>query len=230
MDSEAVVLTIGFMNIRGQTGLSSAKQAQIESFLVKHKLDVLNLQEINIIDDSFSNSDTISCSYNIISNNSPTKYGTASLVKSDFLPENVLLDSMGRAIVFNIGSLTLGNLYLPSGTDSTSKSSREQYLSETIPKLLLNRQDSGCMGGDLNCISDKAYCIHNPAFKLSPSLGRLIKSFDLANSFRTLHPSTKAFSHYYHSIQLGEGATRIDRSYNWGQVKVVDARYEPISF
>ena len=119
MDSEAVVLTIGFMNIRGQTGLSSAKQAQIESFLVKHKLDVLNLQEINISDDSFSNSDTISCSYNIISNNSPTKYGTASLVKSDFLPENVLLDSMGRAIVFNIGSLTLGNLYLPSGTDST---------------------------------------------------------------------------------------------------------------
>ena len=33
-------IKIGFMNIKGQTGLSRAKQHQIESFLVKHKLDV----------------------------------------------------------------------------------------------------------------------------------------------------------------------------------------------
>ena len=38
---------IGFMNIRGQTGLTSTKQLQIESFIIREKLDILNPQEIN---------------------------------------------------------------------------------------------------------------------------------------------------------------------------------------
>ena len=133
MTEQEQVLSIGFMNIRGQTGLSYSKQAQIESFLIKQKIDILNLQEINICDDSFSNCDVISSSYNIISNNSPTKYGTACLVKSDFIPSNILLDTNGRVIVFNIGPLSLANLYLPSGTDSHSRASRENYWSEIIP-------------------------------------------------------------------------------------------------
>ena len=115
------ILSIGFINIRGQTGLTSAKQAQIESFLTQQKLDVLHLQEINICDDSFLNCNVISSSFNIISNNSPSKYGTASIIKSDFIPENVHLDSN----VFYIGQITLANLYLPSGTDAASRSSRE---------------------------------------------------------------------------------------------------------
>ena len=155
MTSPTEILSVGFMNIRGQTGLSNAKQAQIESFIIQQKLDVLHLQEINICEDSFSNCNVVSSSYNIISNNSPSKYGTASIVKSDFKPENILLDSSGRAIIFNIGQITLGNLYLPSGTDGLSRSSREHYFSETIPQLLLNRLDTGCIGGDMNCITNK---------------------------------------------------------------------------
>ena len=126
MTSPDQVLSIGFINIHGQTGLNSAKQSQIESFIVKQKIDVLNLQEINVCDDTFATCDVISSSYNIIPNNSPTKYGTACIIKSDFTPENILLDTHGRAIVFNIGTLTLANLYLPAGTDSISKSSREK--------------------------------------------------------------------------------------------------------
>ena len=133
------ILSVAFMNIRGQTGLTSPKQDQIESFIVRNKIDVLHLQEINITEDSFSTCNVISSSYNLLSNNSPTKYGTASIIRSDFTPENILLDSTGRAIVFNIGDMTLANLYLPSGTDSTSRYSREQHFSEIIPKLLLNR-------------------------------------------------------------------------------------------
>ena len=190
------------MNIRGQTGLTISKQAQIESFVVKEKIDVLHLQEINICDDSFSTCDILSSTYNIISNNSPTKYGTASLVKTDFIPENILLDSNGRVIIFNIGSVTLANLYLPSGTDNISRSGREQYCSETIPKLLLNRLDSGCIGGDFNCIIDKADCTNNPASKMSPSLVRMVRTFDMKDSYRAVHPSTQAFSHFYHIVQL----------------------------
>ena len=119
--------------------------------------------------------------------------------------------------------LTLGNLYLPSGTDSTSKSKREQYLSETVPKLLLNRLDAGCIGGDLNCITDRKDCTHNPASKTSPSLAKMVKTFDMKDSYRELYPNNLVYSHYYHSIQLGEGATRID-------IRIVETKYEPIAF
>ena len=79
--AEENILSVAYINIRGQTGLSSAKQDQIETFILRNKIDILHLQEINISEDSFSNCNTISSSYNLLSNNSPTKYGTASLVR-----------------------------------------------------------------------------------------------------------------------------------------------------
>ena len=218
------------MNTRGQTGLTSAKQSQIESFLIKEKLDILNLQEIHISDDSFSTCNAICSSFNILSNNAISKYGTATIINSDLQAKNIRLDTNGRAIVFDIGPLTLGNLYLPSGTDANSKSSRENYFSETIPQLLLNRQDAGIIGGDMNCILTKLDCTHHPASKMSPSLARLTQIFDMKDSYRSLYPTNKIFSHYYHTVQLGQGATRIDRSYNWGELTIVDVRYVPVAF
>ena len=139
------VLKLGFMNIRGQTGLTLAKQVQIESFIIRENIDVLHLQEINITEDSFSTCNTISSGFSIISNNAINKYGTATIIKSDFSPENLLFDTKGRVIVFDIGDITLANIYLPSGSDSVSKASREEYSAVTVPQLLLNRKDSGCI-------------------------------------------------------------------------------------
>ena len=132
------ILRVGFMNIRGQTGLSSTKQHQIESFIIRENVDILHLQEINIIEDSFSGCNTISSSFNIISNNAANKYGTATIIKFDFTPSNILFDTKGRAIIFDIGNITLTNLYLPSGSDSMSRSEREEYFAAKIPQLLLN--------------------------------------------------------------------------------------------
>ena len=132
--------------------------------------------------------------------------------------------------MFNIGPLTLANLYLPAGTDGNSRTSRENYFSETIPQLLLNRLDSGCIGGDMNCITHKMDCTHNPVSKMSPSLKRMISTFDMVDNFRTLYSTSPVYSHYYHTTQLGAGATRIDRSYSWGDLKVVKASYEPVAF
>ena len=73
-------LVVAYMNIRGQTGLDISKQKQIETFINIYKPDILNLQEINISEDTFENCDAINSSYNIISNNAANKYGTASLV------------------------------------------------------------------------------------------------------------------------------------------------------
>ena len=228
--SEETILSVAFINIRGQTGLTISKQNQIESFIVRNKIDVLHLQEINILEDSFSMCHVISSSYSLLSNNSPTKYGTASLIRSELTPENILLDSNGRAIVFNIGDITLANLYLPSGTDAGSRSSREKYCAEIVPQLLINRLDSGCIGGDMNCINSKIDCTHHPAPKMSPSLAKMIQTFEMKDCYRTLYPSSKTYSHYYHTTHLGEGATRIDRSYSWGSMRVTEAKYEPLAF
>ena len=227
--SREKILNIGFMNIHGQTGLSKAKQVQIESFLTAQHLDILHLQEIHIDEDSFSVCEKISSSYNVISNNAASKYGTATLVKSELVPENILMDTQGRAIVFNIGSVTLSNLYLPSGTDGGSRAQRENYFSEIIPQLLLNRLDSGIIGGDMNCITHNIDCTHHPEAKKSPSLARMVNTFEMVDSFRSLFPNRKIFSHYYKSTQLVQGATRIDRSYNWGEIDVKDAKYVPVA-
>ena len=221
---EESILTVALMNIHGQSGLNHAKQMQIETFLHQNDIDVLHLQEIDIVEDSFRNCNFISSSYNILTNNSPTKYGTASLVKSDLYVENIVCDTEGRALIFDIGKFTLGNVYLPSGTDARSRASREQYCSETLPRLLIHSNSMGCIGGDLNCIIDKKDATNHPDSKLSPSLLRLVKAFKWQDSFRNLYPHEQIYSRYYANIRA-EGATRIDRLYHWGHVKVKDAKY-----
>ena len=142
-----------------------------------------------------------------------------------------LMDTKGRAIFFNIVPLSLGNLYLPSGTDAPTRAQRENHFAETIPQLLLNRLDAGLIGGDMSCITHNLDCTHHPESKKSPSLTRLIRTFDMVDTYRSKFPGRKIFSHYYSYGQAGgQGGTRIDRSYNWGDITVHDARYLPVAF
>ena len=112
------ILTIAYMNIRGQSSLSVVKQLQIEAFAKNNHCDIINLQEAHIESETFSTCDFIQSSYNIIDNNSRNKYGTASLVKSELKIENIKNDLEGRVILFDIGDMTFGNFYLPFGTDA----------------------------------------------------------------------------------------------------------------
>ena len=116
-ETEKKILTVAYLNIRGQSILTESKQKQIEAFAKFNKCDIIHLQEAHVDEETFSNCDFIASSYNIIANNSPTKYGTASLVRSELTPENIQLDSEGRVIVFDIGHFTTANIYLHSGTD-----------------------------------------------------------------------------------------------------------------
>ena len=93
------ILTVAYLNIRGQSTFTESKQKQIEAFAKFNKCDILHLQEAHIEEDTFSNCEFICSSYVIISNNSPTKYGTASLVRSELTPENIRFDLGGRVIV-----------------------------------------------------------------------------------------------------------------------------------
>ena len=166
-------LAIGFMNIQRQTKLPLAKQLQIEDFVKQNKIDILHIQEIEICEESFCDCSFLSESFNILSNNSENGYGTASLIRADLEYTNVKFDTAGRAIVFDIGEISFGNFYAHSGTDNISRSNRENYFSETVPSLLTSCKPSGCMGGDLNSITEKIDATTYPGAKMSPSFKRL---------------------------------------------------------
>ena len=172
-DNNVNTVNIAYLNCRGQSGFNESKQIQIENFIKINDIDILHLQESHILEDSFSNCKFIMSSFNIIHNNSQTKYGTASLVKSSLPIEDVILHHSGRIILFNIGGITLGNVYLPSGTDGTSRASRENFCGETIPNLMVNSKASGMVGGDWNNIISKDDCTKHPEAKMSPCLKRL---------------------------------------------------------
>ena len=134
-------INIAYINIKGQTGLPLSKQLQIEHFIQINDIDILHCQEIDIQEDTFDECNYISACYNVISNNSQNKYGTATIVKNEFYVENIGFDSKGRIIIFDIENITFGNCYLPSGTDASARSSREKYFSEIIPNMLINTND-----------------------------------------------------------------------------------------
>ena len=218
-----------FLNIQGQTGLKSDKSEQIENFVKKYKVDALHLQEINISEDSFSNCDFLMSNYNILPNNSVNKYGTATLIRSDFCPTNLRCDTMGKVQIYDLGNISFANIYFPSGTDGNSRAAREELCSQVLPNLLINSKDDGYIGGDFNCITDKKDATHNPEQKMSRSLERLKNNQNWKDSYRTLHPSKLEYSRFYIQRQIS-GASRIDRCYHFGGLIPMFAQYVPIAF
>ena len=187
----------------------------------------MDCKEIDLKEDTFSECNLISSSYNILANNAMNKYGTASLVKNEFVVENINNDTEGRVIAFDIGNITFCNLYLPAGNDPIMRSSRENYAAETIPKILINKRENVCIGGDLNGIIDKKDATRNPETKVSAYFKRLVSTFSWIDSYRSLHPGRQTFSRYYSNDHHGEGATRIDRMYHEGNMEIMEAEYEP---
>ena len=218
------------MNVRGQTGMDMSKQLQIEQFLKSYKIDILNCQEINISEDSFTNCDHITSSYNILSNNAANKYGTCCFVSNEYCTENVKTDTSGRLITFDIENTTFCNVYLHSGSDHVMRSGRENYAAEIIPQLMINCKEHGCVGGDWNCIIDTKDATKNAAKKQSKCLKRLVKNFSWVDSFRQLHPHSQQYSRYYDNSVHGEGASRLDRMYHFGALEVIQAYYVGVAF
>ena len=225
-------INVAFINCVGQSKFPVSKQLEIQSYVKSHNIDILHLQECKIDSESFSNCNFLRSNYNVFSNNTPndTNYGTASLVRCDLDVTNVLTDDKGRVIVFDAAGCTWGNFYLPSGTDGPSKALREKYSAEILPQLLLQRQNHGAAGGDLNAIISCQDSNRNAQTKISPSFKTLVSSFSFIDSFRILHPKSIQFSRYYCNDRHGEGASRIDRCYHWGNLKVLEAEYHSISF
>ena len=156
-------VTILYLNIYGQTKFYDHKQFQLQEMVQKYNCDIVHLQEVYISDDTLSNCHFIRNNFQVISNNSTSGYGTASLVRNDMKVENISIDTRGRLIIFDINNITYCNVYLDAGTDNDSRTSRENYLGETIPNLLINHCDAGYAGGDWNCIIEKRMLLITPA-------------------------------------------------------------------
>ena len=112
MTTENNIFKIMYMNTYGQSKLTNDKQIQIEDLLRLYNCDILHLQETHIDDSTFNNCSFLTNNYTVISNNSPSHYGTASLVKNDYSVENISFDTEGRVLCFNINSMTFCNVYL----------------------------------------------------------------------------------------------------------------------
>ena len=108
------------------------------------------MQETQIDESAFENNPFIANNFNIIFNNSETGYGVCSLINRKFSTKDELLHPSGRIIAFNIGDLTMTNIYLPSGAERTAKNLREDLCGQTIPNMMLAAKKKGMIGGDFN--------------------------------------------------------------------------------
>ena len=70
MNQENNILSIAYMNIQGQSNLTTVKQLQIQDFIKYNKIDILHMQETEICENTFSDCEFISSSLNLVSNNS----------------------------------------------------------------------------------------------------------------------------------------------------------------
>ena len=227
-------LQIGFLNIMGQSKLSLSKQKQIEHFLKSQNIDILHLQESFIEESSFQSCSFIRNNFQILFINNEIKYGVCSLVHKSLPISNEVFHPSGRYLSFNINDFTFANVYLPSGNDNISRSSRENLLGQDIPNFLINGKQRGLIGGDFNSITSKIDCTANPEQKMSQNLKKLISAKKWTDTYRALHPSKQTFSHYYNRIaadgNLSQGASRLDRSYLWGPTTVSSSSYVSVAF
>ena len=129
-------LSVGFLNIHGQTKLTQSKQDQIEYLIKEHKIGVLHLQETNIVESTFSQCPHIATNYKIIFQNNETGFGVCSLVHNDLETSNEIQHPSGRLIAFDVGDITMVNVYAHSGGEA--KDQRENLFGQTIPNTLLS--------------------------------------------------------------------------------------------
>ena len=65
---------------------------------------------------------------------------------------------------------------------------------------------------------------------MSPSLKMPMKNFSWSDSLRSLYPDSLIYSTYYEPSMYGDGATRIDKQYWWGNMEVMEIKHVGVAF
>ena len=126
-NKEEKTLSVGFLNIYGQTNFNQAKVNQIEFLVKTNKIDILHLQETNILEETFENSNYLKNNYQILFQNNESGFGVCSLINNELETKNVLLHPSGRLISFDVEDLTMINVYLQSGNNQFARNQREEF-------------------------------------------------------------------------------------------------------
>ena len=137
---------VATLNLRGQTKMHLSKLLQLEELIKTIKPAIIFFQESHFQNNSFENCPYINSNYQLLINNSPTGYGTSSLVNNSLKVDNVKALPGGRILYFEIQKTSFVNVYLPSGT--AGKGDRDHILSNILPNLLLDSCKNGIIGGD----------------------------------------------------------------------------------
>ena len=111
------------MNVRGQQSLSPVKIYQLTDFIKQYSLDIVNIQETHMSEDTFADYEYISQNFDLIYNNALNKFGTAVLISTEIKYSNVKMDQKGHVIVYYLEELeiTRANVYMQCGTTTENK-------------------------------------------------------------------------------------------------------------
>jgi exonuclease III len=175
--------------------MSPTRIAMMEAFVRLHELDILVRQEVThpIITEIHG--------YNVYYNIGTNRRDTALLTRDTFTITNVTMPPSGRAIAANFRTLSIINIYAPSGT--TKRLERETFFNNDLTYLLRTVSDNMLVGGDFNCVLETTESTGHGTF--SRSLATLFQGYSL-NVAWYVHPTYKAHTHY-----TTHDATRLDR-------------------
>ena len=99
-------MKIAYINTYGQSGLSNQKLLELENFIEYNRLDIVCLQETDVQEDTFSQCNILD-RFELIINNNKSGYGTCTLVRNIYNPENIIKDTEGRLISVDIEGMTV---------------------------------------------------------------------------------------------------------------------------
>lgn len=224
-------MKIGTLNVKGLKGqqLRKTKLLQIESYIKKHKIDVLFLQETHVDQLTLGNeiAETLGGKifWSLTGHNSK---GVAIFINNVFDAKinKFHHDVEGRLVYVDIDkgfNFRLINIYAPNDLFN-----RKQFFKELIQVFNTNRNI--ILGGDFNCVTNIALdrIGGNPQKTNdgSKELNDSIQTRNLVDVFRCLHPNT-----ILTTWKGPETASRLDRFYfRHDQLNLIRSINQFISF
>ncbi|HEY9833652.1 MAG TPA: reverse transcriptase domain-containing protein, partial [Stenomitos sp.] len=177
------------------------------SFCLQGDFDVIALQEI-----TFHTCDVLESHFTLLSNMGPRKLGTAILIRKGVSYKRELLEPDGRLISIDVGSVTVINVYAPSG--SANKEERNEFFRKTVPAYAATSKLPIVMMADFNCVDDTNHRSQpNIPTRASKRTNRafteMLTCFELVDIWVKMRPGDQG-----HTFFHPHGSSRIDRVYS----------------
>jgi exonuclease III len=194
-------IKVASINIRALKLVDRVKH--LLDFCLENEFDVVALQEVTFYECSL-----LEQYYTLLSNVGPRRLGTAMLLRKGITFSRELLEPEGRLISIDVGSVTMINVYAPSGTQVREE--RNEFFRKTVPAYALTSKLPVILMGDFNCVELTNDRSNNnctaPSTKINRALTEMIAAFELVDIWLKLEPGNKG-----HTFFHPKGSSRLDR-------------------